>query len=923
VSGVVSADNSLIGSDPGDRVGFITADLHSFTVLSNGNYVVKSPYWNGNRGAATWGSGTSGVVGVVSSDNSLIGSDPNDFVGFYIAVLSNDNYVVENSVWNGGRGAATWGSGTTGVSGVVSAANSFIGSDPSDDVGFVAPLSNGNYVVGSPSWNGNRGAVTLGNGTTGVVGLISAANSLIGSNPGDAVGSGITALSNGNYVVESRFGGLGAATFGNGTAGLVGVVSADNSLVGSNPGDAVGFVIIPLSTGNYVVESPHWNGNRAAVTWGSGTTGVSGPVSADNSLVGSNPGDAVGFVFPLSTGNYVVLSPHWNGNRGAVTWGTAGVVGPISAANSLIGSNPGDQVGSFVQALSNGNYVVESPNWNGSRGAATWGSGTTGLSGVVSVDNSLIGSNPNDSVGFVTPLSNGNYVVDSYRWNGARGAATWGNGTAGVVGVVSADNSLIGSNPGDQVGYLGVIPLSNGNYVVESITWNSSRGAATWGNGTTGVVGVVSAANSLTGSNPGDARGGVFPLSNGNYLVGSANWNGGRGAVTWVDGNSGRTADGSSVINSGNSLLGQTPPTSFPGLPVTDDPVHQAFIVLFPPDDRLVSGFPDPNQLTFARAQDRTITITPTLLTSTLNTGTAVVLQASNDITINSPITISAGGSGGALTLQAGRSILVNASISTDNGDLTLIANDTLASGVVDAQRDPGNAVIMMAPGTTLDTGSGSLTVELRDGNGRTNTDSGAITLQSVTAGSMSVVNNGPSAGSDVVLGTVSTLGTQSYANPNGTTTLTGNLTATDSAVTFNNAVKLTAGLTIDAGAGTVTFAGGPVAPDLGLVTIVGGVAFSGSATFTATLAGTDPASYSQVEATGPVDLGGSTLNLVLGFTPLVGDSFTLLSSDSGPISGTFAGLDEGASFSQDGLTFQITYQGGPGGNSVVLTRLA
>src|SRR5262249_12002057 len=163
----------------------------------------------------------------------------------------------------------------------------------------------------------------------------------------------------------------------------------------------------------------------------------------------------------------------------------------------------------------------------------------------------------------------------------------------------------------------------------------------------------------------------------------------------------------------------------------------------------------------------------------------AVVLQASNDITVNSPITVSAGGQGGALTLQAGRSILINANITTDNGVLTLIANDQLANGVVDSQRDPGNAVIAMAAGTALNTGSGALTVELRDAAGLTNRDSGAIPLQTITAGSLAVANNGPSVGSDVMLGPVMTSGAQSYANPNGTATVTGNLTTTNSPITF------------------------------------------------------------------------------------------------------------------------------------------
>jgi hypothetical protein len=103
---------------------------------------------------------------------------------------------------------------------------------------------------------------------------------------------------------------------------------------------------------------------------------------------------------------------------------------------------------------------------------------------------------------------------------------------------------------------------------------------------------------------------------------------------------------------------------------------------------------------------------------------------------------------------------------------------------------------------------------------------------------------------------------------------------------------------------------------------VAGGVVLSDSATFSATLNGSDPDSYSQVTASGPVDLGGSTLNLTLGFTPDVGAAFTLLSSDAGPITGTFAGLAEGATFTQDGMLFQITYQGGPNGNSVVVTRV-
>ena len=141
--------------------------------------------------------------------------------------------------------------------------------------------------------------------------------------------------------------------------------------------------------------------------------------------------------------------------------------------------------------------------------------------------------------------------------------------------------------------------------------------------------------------------------------------------------------------------------------------------------------------------------------------------------------------------------------------------------------------------------------------------------------------------------------------------------------VTFNTSVILNAGLTLNVGAGTVTFAGGAVTPNPGVFSIAGGMALASSTTFSAILNGADPASYSQITASGPIDLGGSTLALTLGYTPQVGDSFTLLTAGAGSsVTGTFAGLDEGATFSQDGFTFQITYQGGPNGNSVVLTRV-
>ncbi len=72
----------------------------------------------------------------------------------------------------------------------------------------------------------------------------------------------------------------------------------------------------------------------------------------------------------LSIGNIVVTE--WVN-------GITGLSGTVSVTNSLVGSNNQDDVGSSVIALKNGNYVVLSPGWaNGSASQARaifhWGS---------------------------------------------------------------------------------------------------------------------------------------------------------------------------------------------------------------------------------------------------------------------------------------------------------------------------------------------------------------------------------------------------------------------------------------------------------------------------------------------------------------------------------------------------------------------
>jgi hypothetical protein len=112
-------------------------------------------------------------------------------------------------------GAVTWVDGNNGLSGSVSPSNSLVGSAANDQVGaneygyaYVIALPGGNYVVPSRQLEQCCRRGDVGEWQHGAIGVVSAANSLVGTVAGDKVGGvdGITVLTNGNYVVTSPSG---------------------------------------------------------------------------------------------------------------------------------------------------------------------------------------------------------------------------------------------------------------------------------------------------------------------------------------------------------------------------------------------------------------------------------------------------------------------------------------------------------------------------------------------------------------------------------------------------------------------------------------------------------------------------------------------------------------------------------------------
>lgn len=455
----------------------------------------------------------------------IVGPTGSSQYGSMVKALPSGNVVVVDPTYT----SATYGSAVGAVylydvSGAL--ISTLTGDMAGDNVGGggVTVLEDGNFVVNSPKWHSNTGAVTWVNGVTGRNEVVSAQNSVVGNSTGYGEAQTVTPLKNGAYLIcmpywkNGTIPNVGAVAWSSSASPLVGELSAENALVGSSNSDLVGMgtqAVKVLKNGNYVVISTSWDNGSAqdagAITWGSGATGVRGAVSAANSLVGSTTGDRLGSdyggITELPNGNYLVLCQGWQSGGaaiGAVTWGsgTSGVAGPVSAANSLIGSSTVCAGKRGFTILANGNYVVRSVNSSyDANGMVTWGDGATGTAGVISAANSLRDASlsPGVGEGGVYPLTNGNYVVVSQNWVQplspvtTPGAVTWCRGDGPTAAVITPENSLIGTGGG-----VSITALTNGNYVVRCP--EILRGAVTWASGTCGARGPVTVANSLVGT---------------------------------------------------------------------------------------------------------------------------------------------------------------------------------------------------------------------------------------------------------------------------------------------------------------------------------------------------------------------------------------------------------------------------------------
>jgi uncharacterized repeat protein (TIGR01451 family) len=172
--------------------------------------------------------------------------------------------------------------------------------------------------------------------------------------------------------------------------------------------------------------------------------------------------------------------------------------------------------------------------------------------------------------------------------------------------------------------------------------------------------------------------------------------------------------------------------------------------------------------------------------------------------------------------------------------------------------------------------------------------------------------------------GTLTLAGANTYS---GATLVSAGTLLVDGSIT--SPVTVTNGGTLG-GAGTVSNtvtvnAGGTLSPGSSpAILSTGSVSLTAGSTLTAELNGaTVGAQYDQLRVNGGVSLGNATLNVVPGFTPSPGQTFTIIANDlADAVVGTFSGLPEGSIFTAGSGRFGVSYLGGTG-NDVTLAAVA
>jgi len=282
------------------------------------------------------------------------------------------------------------------------------------------------------------------------------------------------------------------------------------------------------------------------------------------------------------------------------------------------------------------------------------------------------------------------------------------------------------------------------------------------------------------------------------------------------------------------------------------------------------------------------------------NTYTGVTFVNAGELRIDNGMALGASGLGSHTIVAAGAELYPSGTF-TVNEHLTLMGELAIGGG------GPAPSIIDWAGPIAISGG----TVELEAA-----VPGDRFTISGVISGTDGFEKHGP--------GIVILTGANTYTGPtivDETELRVDGSTAVGADFTVKTGATLSGSGTI-AGAVAVE-SGGTVSPGFGLGVLgTGNVSFASGASFntliTGAAAGTD---HNQLQVTGTVNLGGSTLNIDDGDYDAVGDETYVLIDNDGTedgVTGIFKDLPEGTMVTVGGKQFPISYVGGDG-NDVVL----
>ncbi len=280
------------------------------------------------------------------------------------------------------------------------------------------------------------------------------------------------------------------------------------------------------------------------------------------------------------------------------------------------------------------------------------------------------------------------------------------------------------------------------------------------------------------------------------------------------------------------------------------------------------------------------------------------------------------GGGGGGFPGGGGGAGLGGAVFVQEGGSLVFAGPLTIDGGLVTAGPGGGSGGTSGASGLAFGSGiflqGAGPPVVFAPAAGETQVVADDITDQSVGGGARARGLTKSGAGTLTLLGT-NMFGSAATVDA-GTLLVDGSIATS---VTVNNGGTL-------GGAGSIANAvtvnsGGTLSPgNPAAILNTGGMNLTAGSTLTIEINGsTAGAQYDQVNVIGDVSLGDATLNVVLGFTPSAGETFTIIENDlADAVTGTFSGLPEGGILTSGTSRFQISYAGGSG-NDVTLSTMA